>query len=65
MPDYNGDEWVKPNKPLNELPLGTKAKAIMGGYWIKVELGWKWCTGATFPTVGGDYAGLVCLPESE
>lgn len=29
---------------------------------IKTERGYKWCTGVTFPTVGGDYAGLVCLP---
>ncbi|OCK44364.1 hypothetical protein BA195_06720 [Tenacibaculum soleae] len=58
-----GDVWVKPDKPLNELPEGTKAKALGGGYWIKNKRGWKWCTGATFPNVGGDWDGTVLLPK--
>ena len=48
----------------NEYPLGTKAHAIMGGYWIRVQHGWKWCTGSTFPTPGGDACGAcIELPE--
>ena len=38
----------------NKYPIGTKAYAIMGGYWERTSRGWKWCTGATFPTPGGD-----------
>lgn len=38
----------------NQYPNGTKAYAINGGHWIKNNRGWKWCTGATFPTLGGD-----------
>lgn len=45
------------DRPWNEYPLGTKAHAFMGGFWIRVALGWKWCTGATFPTPGGDAIG--------
>jgi len=41
-------------KPWSEYPIGTKANAVMGGYWIKTERGWKWCTGSTFPRPGGD-----------
>jgi len=37
-----------------EHPIGTKAHASTGGYWIKVERGWRWCTGSVFPTPGGD-----------
>ncbi len=57
------DIYTKANKSLKEYPLGTKAKALMGGYWIKVERGWKWCTGATFPTVGGDWTGEIWEPK--
>jgi hypothetical protein len=43
-------------KTWDEYPVGTKAYAIMGGHWIKVKCGgWKWCTGDTFPTPGGDW----------
>jgi len=35
-------------------PIGTKAHSATGGYWIKTNRGWKWCTGDTFPTPGGD-----------
>ncbi len=48
---------------LRSAPLGTKAPAIGGGYWIKVARGWKWCTGDTFPTVGGDWTGQLIAPE--
>ena len=37
-----------------DCPIGTKAYAVMGGCWVKTERGWKWCTGDTFPTPGGD-----------
>lgn len=38
--------------PWGQYPIGTKAHALGGGYWIKTNLGWKWCTGSTFPTPG-------------
>ena len=57
-------KWVKADKPLREYPIGTKAKALGGGYWERVGLGWKWCTGAAFPNVGGDWTGQISLPES-
>ena len=63
MKDYNGDEWIKADKSVKEYQLGTKFKALIGGYWIRVERGFKWCTGATFPNVGGDRTGEVCLPS--
>jgi hypothetical protein len=47
----------------DQYPLGTKAHAVGGGCWERVERGWKWCTGATFPTPGGD-AFRVELPSS-
>lgn len=31
-------------------------------------MGWKWCTGATFPRPGGDWTGeliLICGEQSE
>jgi hypothetical protein len=57
------DVWVREDKPVREYPLGTKFKALMGGYCIRVERGFKWCTGSTFPNVGGDWTGEVCLPN--
>ena len=57
------DVWVRADKPIREYPLGTKFKALMGGHWIRVERGFKWCTGSTFPNVGGDWTGEVCLPN--
>lgn len=63
MKDYDGNEWVKADKPIYDYPLGTKFKATMGGYWIKNERGFKWCTGMTFPRVGGDWTGEICLPS--
>lgn len=47
LPEIDMNDW-------NKYPIGTKAFAINGGYWIKTERGWKWCTGATFQTPGGD-----------
>jgi len=40
--------------PWAEYPVGTKAHACIGGHWLKTARGWKWCTGDTFPTPGGD-----------
>jgi hypothetical protein len=57
------DVWVKADTPVREYPLGTKFKASMGGYWVRVERGFKWCRGSTFPNVGGDWTGEVCLPN--
>lgn len=37
---------------LRDYPIGTKAHSINGGYWIKTDSGWRWCTGDTFPTPG-------------
>jgi hypothetical protein len=41
----------------SDYPLGTKAHAFNGGHWVRVALGWKWFTGSTFPTPGGDALG--------
>lgn len=57
------DVWIHADKPVREYPLGTKFKALMGGHWIRVERGFKWCIGSTFPNVGGDWTGEVCLPN--
>ncbi len=57
------DVWIRADKPVRDYPLGTKFKALMGGHWIRVERGFKWCTGSTFPNVGGDWTGEVCLPN--
>ncbi len=46
----------------NIFPVGTKAHAIMGAYWVKTERGWKWFSGATFPTPGADVARIE-LPD--
>lgn len=52
----------KIDRPWRDYPIGTKAHACSGGWWTKTERGWKWCSGATFPTPGGD-AFAVTLPE--
>ena len=60
--DFFGNVWIKADKDVREYPIGTKFKALMGGHWIRTEQGFKWCTGSTFPNVGGDWTGEVCLP---
>jgi hypothetical protein len=46
------------------LPIGTKAKALMGGWWIKCPCGWAWNkAGGGFSTPGGDATGEICLPD--
>ncbi len=47
-------EQTKIDRPWSEYPIGTKAHSAMGGYWTKTDRGWKWCTGSTFTTPGGD-----------
>jgi len=49
-------------KNWSSYPVGTRAYAIGGGYWLKVFTGWKWNGGATFPKPGGDVS-HVQLPE--
>jgi hypothetical protein len=51
------------DRPWNEYPSGTKAHAIDGGCWLRVQNGWMWHTGDTFPTPGADAMGkCVELP---
>lgn len=46
------------DRPWLEYPLGTKAHAHTGGYWIRVEYGWQWGSrGGVFSTPGGDACG--------
>jgi hypothetical protein len=55
---------IQQDRPWNEYPLGTKAYAITGGYWLRVEHGWKWWCGSTFTAPGGDAVGeCIELPE--
>lgn len=49
---------------LDNAPIGTRAPAVMGGHWTKTARGWKWCTGATFPSPGGDWNGKLILPAT-
>lgn len=52
------------DKEWSKYPLGTKAYAYNGGYWIRVENGWKWHCGDTFPQPGADAFGeCIELPE--
>jgi len=48
----------------DDYPIGTKAFSVSGGYWTKNKIGWKYCTGSTFPTPGGCVV-KVELPEPE
>ena len=48
---------------IENAPLGTKAPASGGGHWTRVERGWKWCTGSTFPRPGGDWTGKLLPPD--
>ncbi len=51
--EYLMAKMVTQYKDWKDYPIGTKAYAIEGGFWEKKLTGWKWCTGATFPTPGG------------
>ena len=53
----------KIDRAWEDYPVGTKAYACTGGYWVKRHNGWKWCTGDTFGTPGAD-AISVELPGS-
>lgn len=54
----------KRDRPWSEYPIGTRAYAFNGGHWQRVERGWKWCSGDTFPTPSADAIGkCVLLPE--
>lgn len=54
------------NRRWDEYPLGTKAHSIMGGHWVRVQNGWKWHCGSTFPTPGGEAVGqCIELPPEE
>lgn len=59
---YRTGKRVKKDRDWSEYPINTIAPAIMGGYWHRVERGWKWCTGDTFPGPGADNTGMVILP---
>jgi len=69
----SGADQVKPavgreNLSPGNAPEGTRAPAIMGGAWCKMENGgWKWngpdgC-GGTFPNPGGDWTGELIAPD--
>jgi hypothetical protein len=72
FPEKFKNSFVKVDQPdispdtnkttLENAPIGTKAPAIMGGYWIRVVNGWKWWNGNTFPRPGGDWTGELILP---
>lgn len=59
----DNEKWIRDNRQWSDYPAGTKAKALMGGYWVKLQCGrWQWPGGCSFPTPGGDATGEVCLP---
>lgn len=49
------------------LPLGTRAHAVMGGWWERTIDGWKANGGDTFPTPGGDVVSVEvpCLTDED
>ena len=59
------EKWIQKDRDWKDYPVGTKAKAVTGGYWIRVERGWRWFNGSTFPTPGGDASGEVSLPDTQ
>ena len=49
-----------------QYPVGTKAIASTGGYWVKEgDYQWRWCTGNVFPTPGGNViqVNMPFIPE--
>lgn len=57
---------ITQDRPWREYLMGTKAHAFNGGYWERVPTGWKWFTGSTFPTPGGDAIGkCIELPDEK
>lgn len=63
--NLNEEVYVKTTKSLKDYPLGSKFRAINGGYWERVENGFKWCTGDTFPNLGADWDGTVSMKLSD
>lgn len=63
--NLNEEVYVKTTRSLKDYPLGSKFRAINGGYWERVENGFKWCTGNTFPSLGGDWDGTVSMKLSD
>lgn len=65
--EMNTISLIRVQQPIDrswsEYPIGTKANACNGGYWEKTQLGWKWCTGSTYPKPGGD-AVSVTFPDN-
>lgn len=59
--NLNEEVYVKTTSSLKDYPLGSKFRAINGGYWERVENGFKWCTGDTFPNLGADWDGTVSM----
>ena len=58
------DERLRKDRPWSEYPIGTRAYSVGGGYWIRVEKGWKWFVGGIYPTPGGDAIGrCIELPS--
>lgn len=56
---------VRCDRPWGDYPVGTRAYAIHGGYWTRVENGWKWFAGDTFPRPGGEAVGrCILLPPN-
>ena len=47
------------SKPWGAYPTGTRVYAVNGGFWEKNKRGWKWCSGSTFPTPGGDWQYII------
>lgn len=66
MLHYIAHTLERKDRDWKDYPIGTKAHGCNGGYWIRTERGWKWCTGATFPRPGGDAVGkCIELPDKE
>jgi hypothetical protein len=60
-----GDEFERRQRailPWEEYPVGTKAMALMGGYWTRIERGWQWMGGSIFPRPGADAFDVVLPP---
>jgi hypothetical protein len=59
-----GTGWQRATRRWSEYPIGTKARQSWeGGHWVKIEHGWKWHCGSTFPYPGG--ADQVMLPDAD
>lgn len=55
-----GEAWTVENAPM-----GTRAPAVSGGYWLRVIDGWRWnASGSVFPRPGGDWTGELHVPDT-